>query len=82
MFLILVMRFYSSAAAHDDSLMITVHGEDADQSHPQNTQQRMLKIKESISKKKQRILYSAKVKSIKANKSVKKKKAVVKRRKA
>jgi hypothetical protein len=56
MFLILIMRFYTSAAAHDYSRMSTVRGEEADQSHPQNAQQRMLKIKGSIRKKKQRIL--------------------------
>ena len=36
------MRFYTSAAAHDVSRMVTVRGEGV-QSHPQNTQQRMLK---------------------------------------
>ena len=57
--LILVMGFYSSAAAHDYSRMTTVRGEVADQSHPQNTQWRMLKNKESIRKKKQNILSRA-----------------------
>jgi hypothetical protein len=43
-FLILIVRFYTSAAARDYSRMITVHGEEADQSHPQTTtqQKRML----------------------------------------
>ncbi len=57
--LILVMGFYSSAAAHDVSQMSTVRGEVADQSHPKNTQQRMLKNKKSIRKKKQNILSRA-----------------------
>jgi hypothetical protein len=70
------MRFYTSAAAHDYSRMSTVRGEVAHQSHPQNTQQRM-KIKESIRKKKQRILANS---SNEVTRKMQKKKAVKKQK--
>ena len=70
----------SSAAAHDYSRMSTLREEVADQSHPQNTQQRMLKVKESIRKKKQRILAIKKsdMKSVKKQKKKSPKKKGVK----
>ena len=60
--------------------MSTLREEVADQSHPQNTQQRMLKVKESIRKKKQRILAIKKsdMKSVKKQKKKSPKKKGVK----